>query len=352
MVAEDRPCRECGYNLRGLFIGGNCPECGRIIAFGRRELQGNLIDAPKSWLIGLAAGLAMMCGAWVVLFGMVLVGRRWMPATIDAQTTIGCAFGAIWTLGTLVVLRELPRNVRPRYVSESEARRTLLLRGATLVTQAAIIPAVIFDALRLAGGHPALGTLAMACGTAFVIGQVPLCHWLARVCEWSDDITLADRFRSLGWAVAAIAGSNLLVELFAVSTIPPLVMFATYWGWLTYAATALVSVTVLISIIQMTLTIRWIFRNAESLAERAETRAARDAKDAQRFAAAAELATPPPMSPEAERLLRDVVASEDASQPTYAPSAVPPPGVRPLNERVIPKAAEGAYRLEGESGPT
>jgi hypothetical protein len=351
MIAHDRPCRECGYNLRGLFIGGNCPECGRIIGSGRRELQSNLIDAPKSWLVVLAIGLSTMCGAWIVLVGLLLVAHRWIPRTYDAQLVVGCIVGAMWSVGTLIVLRERPMNLRPRHVDADEARRTSMLRIGTALTQAAIIPAVMFDSMRLNGGHPITGVLAMVCGAAFVLGQIPLCYWLARVCEWSDDATLAHRFRSLGWAVALVAFLNVFVAAFRVSRVPPLVMFATYWGWLSYAVTAIAVLAVVISIAQMTLDIRWIFRNADSLADRDEARAARDAESAQRFAAAAELSKPAPMSPEAERLLREALTPADQAETSHAPSALPPPGVRPLNERVIPKAKDGAYRLEGEADP-
>lgn len=351
MIAEDRPCRACGYNLRGLFIGGNCPECGRIIGAGRSERQSNLIDAPKSWLIVLAAGLVTMCGAWAVLLGLLLVAHRWMPTTFDAQLVIGCIVGGMWTLGTLIVLRERPRELRPKDVEASEATRASMLRVSAGLTQAAIVPAFVFDNMRLSGGHPLLGYLAMAFGAAAIVGQVPLCYWLARVCEWSDDDLLARRFRNLGWCVAFVTLLNILMEAFRVSGIPPLRIVAT-WGLLFQLAMVFTILAVIVSIAQMSWDIRWIFRNAARLAERDENRAARAAAEARRYAESAERAKPAALSPESARLMRESLTPEGDQGASYTPSSLPPPGVRPLNERVIPKATEGGYRLEGDPGRT
>ena len=45
-IEADLPCRTCGYNLRGLNYGRNCPECGNaIVALGfRLRLGFELLD--------------------------------------------------------------------------------------------------------------------------------------------------------------------------------------------------------------------------------------------------------------------------------------------------------------------
>jgi len=348
MIAQDRPCRSCGYNLKGLFVGGNCPECGRTIGGGRRELQSNLIDAPRSWLIVLALGLTLMCSAWIVFAGLLLVSNKWIPRTHEAQLAVGCIVGGLWSLGTLIVLRDRPKNLRPANQTSAEMSRTAALRVTTFLTQIAIVPALVFDYLRLSGGHPLLGYLAMLFGAAAVVGQIPLCYWLARVCEWSDDESLANRFRSLGWGVAIIAVLCLLVTGFRYTRIPPLVMFATYWGWLFFAAAGFAVLAVLFSITQMAIDVRWIFRNADSLELRDETRAARAAEDARRHWEAAEASKPAPIAPEVQAMMNRVLTPEGAPGGNVAPSSLPQAGFRPLNERVIPKAKDGAYGLEGD----
>lgn len=46
IVDTDRPCANCGYNLRGLGIDGVCPECGTPISFSLSELPA-FVRKPK-----------------------------------------------------------------------------------------------------------------------------------------------------------------------------------------------------------------------------------------------------------------------------------------------------------------
>ena len=48
VINDHRPCAACGYDLIGLSIGGQCPECGRVIASAAAKgLHDTLIDAPR-----------------------------------------------------------------------------------------------------------------------------------------------------------------------------------------------------------------------------------------------------------------------------------------------------------------
>ena len=50
VVREDIACRRCGYNLRGLGEGGQCPECGAPVTM---SIQGDLLRyADPRWLAG------------------------------------------------------------------------------------------------------------------------------------------------------------------------------------------------------------------------------------------------------------------------------------------------------------
>lgn len=35
-VEDDQPCVQCGYNLRGVILSGNCPECGKAVTLSLR----------------------------------------------------------------------------------------------------------------------------------------------------------------------------------------------------------------------------------------------------------------------------------------------------------------------------
>src|SRR5689334_8484982 len=45
MIDYDLPCNGCGYNLRGLAIEGNCPECACRIAFSASDNKFKGVDA-------------------------------------------------------------------------------------------------------------------------------------------------------------------------------------------------------------------------------------------------------------------------------------------------------------------
>src|SRR5258706_15757786 len=60
-IAQDTPCRKCGYNLRGLSGDGRCPECGTSVGF---SLQGDLLRfCDPSWVDTLRRGVNCIIGA-------------------------------------------------------------------------------------------------------------------------------------------------------------------------------------------------------------------------------------------------------------------------------------------------
>jgi hypothetical protein len=70
-IAEDKTCRECGYNLRGLKTDGRCPECGSEVA---TSLLGHeLLYASLPWLKTIARGFRYMRNAIVILLLAILL---------------------------------------------------------------------------------------------------------------------------------------------------------------------------------------------------------------------------------------------------------------------------------------
>src|SRR6266566_2858560 len=58
LVAEDRLCSNCGYNLRTLPRRGNCPECNWPVAASLAT--DSFRDVNEKWLMVVALGLTLL----------------------------------------------------------------------------------------------------------------------------------------------------------------------------------------------------------------------------------------------------------------------------------------------------
>lgn len=103
-IVEDRPCRACSYNLRGLRHGWKCPECGTPILAPAPTQFDLLSDAPYEELMRLVRGivLAALC-LLAAPFAYALTGGATAPALGRGQALLAglvtVAFGwvaAVW----------------------------------------------------------------------------------------------------------------------------------------------------------------------------------------------------------------------------------------------------------------
>jgi hypothetical protein len=83
IIATDVECIHCGYNLRGLHVGGRCPECGTDV---QRSSQGNLLCySDPEWLSRLLLGVRMALWTVAIIAGLIVCGM----AVGIASATIG-----------------------------------------------------------------------------------------------------------------------------------------------------------------------------------------------------------------------------------------------------------------------
>jgi hypothetical protein len=74
LVGEDLSCAKCGYNLRTLGRGGNCPECGTAVAETLREESLALIPRRPLAIIGI--GLTMLLVASLSMSAALVIDQE------------------------------------------------------------------------------------------------------------------------------------------------------------------------------------------------------------------------------------------------------------------------------------
>lgn len=197
-IDEPRPCRYCGYDLRGLMDDGNCPECGKPIR-PKREVkfsEDNLTQAPPEYLRLLTLGANLMMAGWLGLAVGILV----LAVRPDANfAVIYAASGLAWWIGVTIVAR--PRPATPA-TTENRANEWLGLRLGCRITQAFW---VLSGGLAVAGtsGGPAWALDAAL--VAFVVasvGLVPVCLFVSNLGYWAADTTVAIGLSRLSVLVA------------------------------------------------------------------------------------------------------------------------------------------------------
>lgn len=237
-IEQDKPCPKCGYNLKGLTVGGVCPECGRAISVPqKRMLEDTLIDAPRAYLhrfaISLSVaflGLAMsVLGIFTIVssavvkgvFGFYQLGGIGMnmivPSIPDRLFAVVFLVGAaMWAGGLLVAT--LPRPT-PVDAQDSRKREWMRLRVGVGVTQAAWFVAAVlaFLLVYLAPQQPAPGAgpsvspsawMGPVAGVALfftltgIVGLIPTAVLLARFADWVPDTDLGWRMRTSAWSIA------------------------------------------------------------------------------------------------------------------------------------------------------
>jgi hypothetical protein len=205
VVESSVPCVDCGYDLRGLDAGGECPECGTPVA---RSLTGDLLaDAAPGWLRTIARGQRLVSRGTVVFVGAVVFGiisslaigtlgfyvRASTIAAISLVTEpvleVASWVGLVLVLvGTLLLTAQEPRDtlLEPWTSSRSVARLGL---GAAIV-----LGALFFvSGLRPLGLPLGLARAVTGVPLAFAvaIGGAGLLRWLARLAERIPDAVMA-----------------------------------------------------------------------------------------------------------------------------------------------------------------
>jgi hypothetical protein len=124
-VDYDRPCPNCGYNLRGMPMRARCPECGSIGGW-------NLYDEPVAWddEPGFSAFLSTFAKA---IFSPHAMARQvWRPGRFDLLAArrfrrIVIAFATVFLATTIFMITMRAAGVVPALVTLPVALITIII---------------------------------------------------------------------------------------------------------------------------------------------------------------------------------------------------------------------------------
>ena len=96
-IADDLPCLDCGYNLRGLRREGMCPECGRAV---EDALSGGRVRfADPGWIDRVANGCGWLAaGLLVSLLNCQITGAEPLLFLVFDVLPLGLILLGVWRL--------------------------------------------------------------------------------------------------------------------------------------------------------------------------------------------------------------------------------------------------------------
>jgi hypothetical protein len=184
MVEGDRPCLQCGYNIRGLYLDAHCPECGVRVA---DSLRGNLLRyASPEYLeslhrgvvlvmAGLVAGVIATVGVITLAIALsVASGGGKADAGIElAASVVGLGTSLLGLLGYWLLSAPDPGLIG---VDKAMSSRKLL-RGAVAASVATALLSFVFTIINYF--HLIGGPLALSNPTSIIKGLISLCAGVA-----------------------------------------------------------------------------------------------------------------------------------------------------------------------------
>jgi uncharacterized membrane protein len=163
VIKTDRPCIKCGYILRGLQVGGACPECGTAIANAKKSVRfvDSLVDAPIGYIRLIALGLSLQAGTILGITVLLILSRfhnngvYLIPPVVRSGVMTGAV--AAWFIAALFVTLKRPRTDR---IVRDDILDNHHIRLATRASQSLALLAVAVGGVGIATGSPIIKGIA------------------------------------------------------------------------------------------------------------------------------------------------------------------------------------------------
>ena len=199
-VARSTPCRKCGYDLRGLSAGGNCPECGTPVAF---SLQGDLLgNAEPDWLHTLRRGVNCILGGVLAAIAAgilnAIANSSQQPLTAGLGQAVSLLSTALFLIGSWLLTTPDPSGLGDdRYGTSRKLIRIGVIcsaAGTLLEFPQAFVnypPAVATP----------LALVQLPLGVMAVVAVFATLSYLSKLAQRIPDAALSRRARFLFWAL-------------------------------------------------------------------------------------------------------------------------------------------------------
>lgn len=214
-LPEGQSCKQCGYDLRGLEHGGDCPECGASTA--RTPVAR---DVPLSQMSeSLVRQLALCCAATcLVIPAMVIRRLAWGNLAPSQSLELGfdLALAAIWIGGVTLLTSPVEIEEARRYGLARDGKSRRIARagcwGALLVAMTNQWPV---------GGSEVLviQSVWLAGWAVCIVGCFCLLLLLAEVAEWVRDTTAKRLLESSAYGTPLAYGAAMLISWLPVHPI-------------------------------------------------------------------------------------------------------------------------------------
>lgn len=281
VITENRPCRKCGYELKGLRVGLQCPECGEPIksrpkSKGARE--GTMADADPAYVATLRWGFVLMSLAIMAsLFGMIVRFFAYFggPAWYWAGSSISVIASFAWCGGVLIVSRPRPEpfNSLDEPILDNARVRTLVrvCGGVWVVyTLASVAHIALLEAATNGGGNGLLQGVAaffrVLGGLGAYLSLIPLCIYVGELAFWMSDDTGGWRLRAAAWAMA-VFGTLLMLCVGLTAIGVTIVAWLAFWISIVVVVAA---VSFAWSVVQCAGLASWVLRYQNQVEGRAE----------------------------------------------------------------------------------
>jgi hypothetical protein len=198
VIEEDLSCAICGYNLKGLAVDGNCPECGQTIA---RSYSPDLPRSDPRWLKYQANTMLLLGALCLVNFQPFTYSYSSFQAWIVLGILVSAAtVWACWRLG-----KAEPSG--PPGDGEATLQRALRL--------APIIYTLIRIGSLLSGSFSttALGIIGVTAVVSLLLTNALVGWFILRLARRSNDPRLILHARIVAWAFPLSQASDVLLYL-------------------------------------------------------------------------------------------------------------------------------------------